>query len=91
MLYSGLDPASTGCTWDGATLEFVDVGTCLLDATFPATGGYAATPVQLSVPIGPAENLYEGRDRASGEPRWTATSVDLVFGSNSQLRALSEV
>ncbi|HEX4562940.1 MAG TPA: hypothetical protein VH115_00690, partial [Solirubrobacteraceae bacterium] len=31
------------------------------------------------------------RDRASGEPRWTATSVDLVFGSNSQLRALSEV
>jgi catalase-peroxidase len=37
------------------------------------------------------ENLYEGRDRASGEVRWTATSVDLVFGSNSQLRALSEV
>ena len=38
-----------------------------------------------------AENLYEGRDRASGEPKWTATSVDLAFGSNSQLRALSEV
>jgi catalase-peroxidase len=38
-----------------------------------------------------AENVYEGRDRATGELRWTATAVDLVFGSNSQLRALSEV
>ena len=34
---------------------------------------------------------FEGRDRASGAPRWTATRVDLVFGSNSQLRALAEV
>ncbi len=34
---------------------------------------------------------YEGRDRASGETRWTATSADLVFGANSQLRALAEV
>ncbi|MEJ7764575.1 MAG: catalase/peroxidase HPI, partial [Acidimicrobiales bacterium] len=38
-----------------------------------------------------AENVYEGRDRASGEVRRTATAVDLVFGSNSQLRAISEV
>jgi catalase-peroxidase len=38
-----------------------------------------------------AENVYEGRDRASGELKWTATAVDLVFGSHSQLRALSEV
>ena len=37
------------------------------------------------------ENLYEGRDRATGELKWTATAVDLVFSSNSQLRALSEV
>ncbi|MGE5594747.1 MAG: catalase/peroxidase HPI [Hyphomicrobiales bacterium] len=37
------------------------------------------------------ENLYEGRDRATGSPRWTATAVDLVFGAHSQLRALSEV
>jgi catalase-peroxidase len=37
------------------------------------------------------ENLYEGRDRRTGEARWTATSVDLVFGSNSELRALAEV
>jgi catalase-peroxidase len=38
-----------------------------------------------------AENAYEGRDRATGELKWTATAVDLVFGSNSQLRAVSEV
>ncbi len=37
------------------------------------------------------EGVYEGRDRASGEIRWTGTRVDLVFGSNSQLRALAEV
>ncbi|MGR4878242.1 catalase/peroxidase HPI [Streptomyces sp. LARHCF249] len=37
------------------------------------------------------ENVFEGRDRATGEVRWTATAVDLVFGSNSQLRAVSEV
>ena len=34
---------------------------------------------------------FEGRDRATGQPKWTATRVDLVFGSNSQLRALAEV
>jgi catalase-peroxidase len=34
---------------------------------------------------------YEGRDRATGKVKWTATAADLVFGSNSQLRALSEV
>jgi catalase-peroxidase len=38
-----------------------------------------------------AENVYEGRDRATGQVKWTATAVDLVFGSNSQLRAISEV
>jgi catalase-peroxidase len=38
-----------------------------------------------------AEHVYEGRDRATGDVRWTATAADLVFGSNSQLRALSEV
>jgi catalase-peroxidase len=40
---------------------------------------------------GSAENVYEGRDHGTGEPTWTATAVDLVFGSNSQLRALAEV
>ena len=38
-----------------------------------------------------AQDLFEGRDRATGELKWTATRVDLVFGSNSQLRALAEV
>jgi catalase-peroxidase len=38
-----------------------------------------------------AENVYEGRDRRTGDLRWTATAVDLVFGSNSQLRAICEV
>jgi catalase-peroxidase len=37
-----------------------------------------------------AENVYEGSDRASGQAKWTATANDLVFGSNSQLRALAE-
>jgi catalase-peroxidase len=36
-------------------------------------------------------DVFEGRDRATGEVKWTATRVDLVFGSNSQLRALAEV
>jgi catalase-peroxidase len=37
------------------------------------------------------ENVYEGRDRATGQPKWTATANDLVFGSNSILRSLAEV
>ncbi|WP_187431106.1 Catalase-peroxidase [Roseobacter fucihabitans] len=37
------------------------------------------------------DTLYEGRDRTTGTAKWTATGVDLVFGSNSQLRAISEV
>ncbi|HEV8036540.1 catalase/peroxidase HPI [Yoonia sp.] len=40
---------------------------------------------------GSTEGIYEGRDRATGEVKWTGTRVDLVFGSNSQLRALSEL
>ena len=38
-----------------------------------------------------AEGVYEGRDRKTGKVRWTGTRVDLVFGSNSELRALAEV
>jgi catalase-peroxidase len=38
-----------------------------------------------------ADGVYEGRDRASGQVRWTGTRADLVFGSNSELRALAEV
>jgi catalase-peroxidase len=39
----------------------------------------------------PQGDIFEGTDRKTGKPRWTATRVDLVFGSNSQLRALAEV
>jgi catalase-peroxidase len=38
-----------------------------------------------------ADGVYEGRDRKTGEPRWTGTRVDLIFGSHSQLRAFAEV
>src|SRR5262249_62022450 len=37
------------------------------------------------------EPLYEGRDRKTGEVKWTGSSVDLVFGANSELRAIAEV
>ncbi|CUH99961.1 catalase/peroxidase HPI [Leisingera aquaemixtae] len=48
--------------------------------------------LDMSVQWKPAgDGTYEGRDRASGEVKWTATRADLVFGSNSQLRALAEV
>ncbi len=42
-------------------------------------------------PTSEARDVFEGRDRTTGELKWTATRVDLVFGSNSQLRALAEV
>jgi len=41
-------------------------------------------------PVSDAAEVFEGRDRRSGEVKWTGTRVDLVFGSNSQLRALAE-
>jgi catalase-peroxidase len=41
--------------------------------------------------VSDAMNLFEGRDRKTGALRWTGSRVDLVFGSNSQLRALAEV
>ena len=37
------------------------------------------------------DTVFEGRDRTTGELKWTGTRVDLIFGSNSQLRALAEV
>ncbi|OBX37827.1 catalase-peroxidase [Halomonas elongata] len=42
-------------------------------------------------PVSSEEDVYEGRDRKTGETKWTATRVDLVFGANAQLRALTEV
>ena len=42
-------------------------------------------------PVSDAGDVFEGRDRATGQVKWTGTRVDLIFGSNSQLRALTEV
>jgi len=42
-------------------------------------------------PSAASEDVFEGRDRATGKIKWTGTRVDLVFGSNSQLRAIAEV
>jgi catalase-peroxidase len=41
--------------------------------------------------VTPTEHVYEGRSRETGQIKWTATSVDLIFGSHSQLRAIAEV
>ena len=38
-----------------------------------------------------SQDVFEGRDRATGQLKWTGTRVDLIFGSNSELRALAEV
>ena len=42
-------------------------------------------------PTSAAEETFEGRDRKTGKVKWTGSRVDLVFGSNSELRALAEV
>jgi catalase-peroxidase len=42
-------------------------------------------------PAAGSEGIYEGRNRKSGEVRWTGTRADLIFGSHSQLRALAEL
>src|SRR6202166_3526602 len=49
------------------------------------------TQWQPSTSVGVSEGLYEGRDRKTNQVKWTATRVDLIFGSQSQLRALAEV
>ena len=42
-------------------------------------------------PVSPDADVFEGRDRKTGAVKWTGTRVDLIFGSNSQLRAVAEV
>ena len=41
--------------------------------------------------MGDDKEIYLGSDRATGQPKWTATRADLVFGSNAELRAIAEV
>ena len=58
------------------------------------TNDYFANVLDIGTewkPVSEAEDVFEGRDRDTGEVRWTGTRVDLVFGSNSELRALAEV
>jgi len=56
------------------------------------TNDYFVNLLDMATTWEPAsDGTFEGRDRATGDLRWTATRVDLVFGSNSQLRAIAEV
>jgi catalase-peroxidase len=56
------------------------------------TNDFFVNLVDMSIAWKPSgDNAYEGRDRKTGAVKWTATRVDLAFGSNSQLRALAEV
>ena len=80
-------------------------GLRVLKAGNPAHGVFTTRPEVLSndffvnlldmatqwKPADGSHEVYEGRDRATGETRWTATRADLIFGSHSQLRALAEV
>ncbi len=66
----------------------------LTDAPGTLTNDFFVNLLDMSTVWTPApgpEGVYEGRDRDSGDLRWTGTRVDLVFGSNSELRALAEV
>jgi catalase-peroxidase len=64
------------------------------DKTDALTNDFFVNLVDMGTDWQPSANdngIYEGRDRATGAVKWTGTRVDLVFGSNSQLRALAEV
>jgi catalase-peroxidase len=65
----------------------------LTSATGSLTNDFFVNLLDMSTEWRPSatDGVYEGRDRASGQVKWTGTRVDLVFGSNSELRALAEV
>jgi catalase-peroxidase len=75
----------------GANHGGSDLGV-LTDRPGTLTNDVFVNLVDMAVEWSPSttENVYEGRDRASGELRWTATGADLVFGGNAQLRNLAE-
>ncbi|TAE78667.1 MAG: catalase/peroxidase HPI [Verrucomicrobia bacterium] len=79
VLGANFDRSSTGVFTDRVGVLTNDFFVNLLDmrTTWKATSAH--------------EDFFEGRDRVSGELKWTATRVDLIFGSNSELRALAEV
>jgi catalase-peroxidase len=88
-------------------LTVLVAGLRMLDANFAQSrhGVFTGKPGSLTIdfftslldmetvwkPTSEAKNTFEGRDRKSGALKWTATRADLIFGSNAQLRALSEV
>ncbi|MCB9669804.1 MAG: catalase/peroxidase HPI [Alphaproteobacteria bacterium] len=75
-----------GATWDGS-----DKGV-LTDRPGVLDNAFFVNLLDMGTTWKPAgRDLYEGRDRTTGELRWTASRVDLLFGSSSQLRALCEV
>ena len=64
------------------------------DRTETLTNDFFVNLLDINVewqPTADSENVFEGRNRATGDVKWTATRCDLVFGSNSQLRAIAEV
>ena len=66
----------------------------LTDRPGPLTNDFFVNLLDMNTVWSPAadtDGLYEGRDRATGELKWTATPVDLIFGSNAELRAVAEV
>ena len=64
----------------------------LTDKVGTLSNDFFVNLLDLSTEWAPAgDNAYEGKDRSSGATKWTATGVDLMFGSNSQLRAISEI
>ncbi len=77
-----------GANWDGSAHGVLTSRPGVLTADFYANLLDIGT---VWTPTDARENAFSGTDRATGAPKWTATRADLVFGSNSQLRAIAEV
>jgi catalase-peroxidase len=76
-----------------ANFEQSDLGV-FTDRRETLTNDFFANLLDMSTewkPSSTSENVFEGRDRQTGDLKWTASRVDLVFGWNSQLRAIAEV
>ena len=74
----------------GANSGGSEVGV-LTDRPGTLTNDFFVNLLDLDTEWSPSGDEFEGRDAASGDLRWTGSRVDLVFGSNSELRALAEV
>jgi len=77
-----------GATFDGSSLGVLTSRPGML------TNDYFVNLLDMGTtwtPVCPREEAFEGRDRATGTPKWTASRVDLAIGSNSELRAFAEV